>query len=159
MDFNQVNYDGDLEDLEEEQLRSTIEEFEKAQEENVAEFEAAKERLNELTGDDDATFEDVLGEVQDFADAKDELVDEVIEYDSFEEFPITEDELRAAEFSKVRAWHARFAELEAADEADEDDSNVSDFGKRAPTEPEGNEDPDEQFAERHLGGMPGFQKE
>lgn len=159
MDFNQVNYEGDLEDAERDDLIALVRDFEKAQETNVAEFEAAKEQMQELVGDDNADFEDLFGEVKDFASAKDELVAETVEFESFEDSPMDEDDLREASFSKVREWHAHFAALDAeADEADADEGDegpdFEDMGKRGETHSE--EDEDAAFASKYLAGMPGF---
>lgn len=159
MNFNQVNYDGDLEDADEEALRGLVSDFEKAQEANVAEFEAAKEQMSELLGDEDASFEDIFGEVKDFADAKDELIAEITEFESFEESPVSEDDLGDASFSRVREYHAYFADLDAAEEAVEEDEEqeFEDMGRRGETHTE--EDDDAAFAEKYLAGMPGFNTE
>ncbi|AGC34280.1 hypothetical protein M193_gp011 [Halorubrum tailed phage 7] len=157
MNFNKVNYDGDLGDADEEALRSLVSDFEKAQEANVAEFEAAKEQMSEVLGDE-ASFEDIFGEVQDFADAKDELIAEISEFESFEASPVSEDDLGDASFSRVREYHAYFAELDAADEADEgEEKEFEDMGRRGETHTD--EDGDMAFARKHLAGMPGFNKE
>lgn len=161
MDFNKVNYDGDLEDRDQDDLIDLVEDFEKAQEANVAEFETAQEQLQDALDDDDASFEDVFGEVKDFASAKADLIGEVTEFDSFAESPLTEADLEDATFSKVREHYAYFADLDAEADArggggDEggEDGEFSDMGQRAPTNDD--VDDDEEFARRHLGGMPGF---
>ena len=154
MDFNTINYDGDLDSADEDELRSLVGEFEKAQETNVAEFEAAKEQMQELVGDD-ADFEALFGEVTDFAEAKDELIAETVEFKSFEDSPMGEDDLRGASFSKVREWHAHFAALDAEpDEGADEEQEFEDMGTRGETHVEG--DDDEDFARKYLGGMPGF---
>lgn len=158
MNFNQINYDGDLEEADEEQLRSLVGDFEKAQEANVAEFEAAKEQMQDLFGDE-ADFEALFGEVRDFTDAKTELIEEIAEFESFEASPVSEDDLSDASFSRVREYHAYFADLDASDEADEDGETqeFDNMGRRGETHTE--EDDDAAFAAKYLGGMPGFEKE
>lgn len=161
MDFNQVNYDGDLEDREFDDLVGLVRNFEKAQDANVAEFEEMRETMQEMLGDD-ADFSAVFGEVQDFADAKSELVAEITEFDSFDESPVSEAYLQDASFNKVREYHVYFAEqdadAEAADAADEDgEGEFSNMGRRSPTHTD--EDNDEAFARKHLNGMPGFTPE
>lgn len=155
MDFQTINYDGDLEEADAEELRSIVSRFETAQDENVAEFKAAKEQTQDLLGED-ADFEALFGEVTDFTEAKDELVDEIGEMDAFAESPMDEEELRAASFSKVRSWHAHFSALDAeeAPEAEEaEEQEFEDMGQRAETHNE--EDEDIEFAEKYIGDLPG----
>ena len=156
MKFNKVNFDGDLSEMDDDELTELVDQYQKAQETNVAEFKQAKEAMAELVdADENADFEDIFGEVQDFTDAKDELVDEVKEFDAFADSPVTESELEDAAFSKVREWHAYFAAAEAAPE--DDDGEFDDMGKRGETDGD-EEEAERQFAEKHLSGMAGFQR-
>ena len=155
MKFNKVNFDGDLSEMDDDELTELVDQYQKAQETNVAEFKQAKEAMAELVdADENADFEDIFGEVQDFTDAKDELVDEVKEFDAFADSPVTESELEDAAFSKVREWHAYFAAAEAAPE--DDDGEFDDMGKRGETGGD-EEEADKAFANEHLSGMAGFQ--
>lgn len=141
LDFNKVTTDGDLEDADEEQLRSTIEQFEAAQEENAAEFEAAKEKIDEVA--------DV--EVADFQDAREDLIETITEFDEFEDSPLVdEDDLEAASFSKLREYEAYFAEQEREEGAE---AEFEDMGTQAPEPDE--EAEDAEFAEQVLGDIPG----
>ncbi|WP_372611633.1 hypothetical protein [Halomonas sp.] len=157
MDFNQVNYDGDLEGRDSDELVGLVEDFEKAQEANVAEFNDAKEQMQEMLGDD-ADFDALFGEVQDFASAKSEIISEITEFDSFDGSPVSEADLKDADFNKVREYHVYFANLDAeAEEADakeEEKPEFNDMGKRSPTHDD--DKADEEFAKQHLSGMPGF---
>ena len=156
MKFNKVNFDGDLSEMDDDELTELVDQYQKAQETNVAEFKQAKEAMAELVdADENADFEDIFGEVQDFTDAKDELVDEVKEFDAFADSPVSESELEDAAFSKVREWHAYFAAAEAAPE--DDDGEFDDMGKRGETGGD-EEEAERQFAEKHLSGMAGFQR-
>ena len=156
MKFNKVNFDGDLSEMDDDELTELVDQYQKAQETNVAEFKQAKEAMAELVdADENADFEDIFGEVQDFTDAKDELVDEVKEFDAFADSPVTESELEDAAFSKVREWHAYFAAAEAAPE--DDDGEFDDMGKRGETGGD-EEEADKAFADKHLNGMAGFQR-
>ena len=156
MKFNKVNFDGDLSEMDDDELTELVDQYQKAQETNVAEFKQAKEAMAELVdADENADFEDIFGEVQDFTDAKDELVDEVKEFDAFADSPVSESELEDAAFSKVREWHAYFAAAEAAPE--DDDGEFDDMGKRGETGGD-EEEADRQFAKKHLNGMAGFQR-
>jgi len=160
MQLKTVTFEGDLEDADEGQLRSAIEDFEKAQEANAAEFEAAKERLEDTLGDD-AEFDEVFGEVEDFAEAKESLIETITEFDSFEEAPMAERVLRDSDFSELRDYEAYFADLDAdnTDEGGEGDGDgeFNDMGQRGPTNPDDG-DADAEFAQEHLSGMPGFQR-
>ena len=161
MDFSKVNYDGDLEDAERDDLMSLVSQFEAAQEQNVAEFESAQEQIQELTGDADSDFAALIGEVQDFADAKTAIVSEITEFESFDASPVSEDDLTGASFGRLREYHVYFAGLDAeadaaeqdGDEVDEESGEFNDMGKRAETHVE---DDDEDFARTYLAGMPGF---
>ena len=156
MKFNKVNFDGDLSEMDEDRLTELVQQYQKAQETNVAEFKQVKETVADLVdADDSANFEDLFGEVRDFTDAKDELVEEVKDFDAFNESPVSESELEDAAFSKVREWHAYFAAAEAAPE--DDDGEFDDMGKRGETGGD-EEEADRQFAEKHLSGMAGFQR-
>jgi len=156
MKFNKVNFDDDLSEMDDDELTELVDQYQKAQETNVAEFKQVKETVADLVdADDSANFEDLFGEVRDFTDAKDELVEEVKDFDAFNESPVSESELEDAAFSKVREWHAYFAEAEAAPE--DDDGEFDDMGKRGETGGD-EEEAERQFAEKHLNGMAGFQR-
>jgi len=157
MKFNKVNFDDDLSEMDDDELTELVDQYQKAQETNVAEFKQVKETAADLVdADDSASFEDLFGEVRDFTDAKDELVEEVKDFDAFNDSPVSESELEDAAFSKVREWHAYFAAAEAAPE-DDDDGEFDDMGKRGETGGD-EEEADKTFANKHLSGMAGFQR-
>lgn len=147
LEFNEVTYDGDLDDADEEQLRSLVSDYEAAQDANAAEFEAAKDTLEGV--------EDV--NVDEFHDARSGLIDEITDYDAFEASPITEDDLEAASFGKLREYDAYFADesVDDGDDADdeEDGSEFSDFGTQSPDDQDRD---DTEFAERYLGDLGGI---
>lgn len=153
MNFNTINYDGDLEDASEEELRSLAEDFESAQESNVAEFKAAKEQVTELLGDD-ADFEDIFGEVREFTDARDDLIGSITEYEAFDESPVSEAVLEDCSFAELREYDAYFAEQSEQADGEESEGDFNDFGTKSPTDDE--EADKEAFAKKHLGDMPGF---
>lgn len=138
LNFNRINFDN-LDDADEDELREIVEDYEEAQESNAAEFEAAKERIDEI--------DDV--DVEEFQSAREELVEEITDYDEFEDSPVTTDQLEEASFGQLREWDEYFAP--SSDESEEGD--FEDFGNEAPVDPDG--DDDAEFAEQHLGNIPG----
>lgn len=141
LDFNQVTFDGDLEDASEEDLRELIATYEDAQEDNAAEFEAAKETLDEV--------EDV--NVEEFHDARADLIETITEYESFEDAPLTEDDLEDSDFARLREYDDYFGAQDAA--SDEEDGEFSDMGTESPEDE--NETSDAEFFEDALGDVPG----
>jgi hypothetical protein len=130
LNFSEVSYDGDIEDAEAEQLRELVSQYEEAQSDNAAEFEAAKEKIEEVS--------DV--QVSDFEDAREDLIETITDFDAFEGSPVSEDELDEATFSKLREWEAYFEE-QATEDTDEEetDEDFSDFGteSKVPDDDEG----------------------
>lgn len=121
LSFTKVTFDGDLAEFSEDELRGLISEFENAQESNVAEFNQAASKLDEVESLD----------LDEFQDAKDDLIGEITEADSFEAVPLTADELEAADFGKVRDWHD-FVQAQADDEAA--DADFEDMGEDPPVD-------------------------
>lgn len=156
MKLKTVTFDGDLEDADREDLVDAVESFEKAQEENAAEFEAAQDKLKEALGED-TEFDELFGEVEEFATAKDSLIEEITEFESFEEAPLKESVLEASDFDELREYKAYFADLDADSDGDGGDGDFSDMGERQPTETGEDVDADQEFAEEYLHGMAGFQ--
>lgn len=146
LDFQRVTYDGDLEDADREALIDLVEQFEDAQDANAAEFNSAKEQL-----------EDLDGTVSEFKDAKADLEDEVIEADAFSEVPLTEDQLRDASFEQVREWREFVSETDPADDTDDDeeDAEFEDMGQQGPVNGDGDEDADAEFARELVDGLSG----
>jgi hypothetical protein len=131
MEFTTVNTD-DTDEMDEDELREVVSEFEDAQTQNLAEFKTAKEDLNE--------YEDVDVSVAEAQEFKEDIIDDV-EDDS----PLTRDELSSFGLSRLRELKAEFvSEQEAAEGEDatteqvEDDEGgeFSDMGTRGETDGE-----------------------
>lgn len=119
MDFQKVTYDGDLDEMEADDLRSIVEEYEEAQETNIGEFEAAKERIEGLEG-----------EVAEKAEFKAERVERLTEVS-----PLDEEEAESFSLARIDSLIAEFTEDSTADEEVEDDeeADFDDMGHRGPT--------------------------
>ncbi len=144
LEFNKVTYDGELADFSEEELRELISEFETAQESNVAEFEQAAEAIDDV---DESTIEE-------FEEAREALIDEIVEAETFDEVPLTEENLADEDFSDLRDWQDFVQDQSEADE--EDGSNEADFddmGKKSPVNPDEDE---ADFAEEALSHVQGL---
>jgi hypothetical protein len=142
LNFNKVSYDGDLADFSEEELQELVEEFQTAQESNVAEFEKAAEALDEV---DDSTIED-------FEKARERLIGDITEAEAFDEVPLTEAALEDADFSELQEWRDFVAEQDTESDEDED-AEFDDMGKESPVV---DGDEDEDFVEEQLGDVPGL---
>jgi hypothetical protein len=112
LNFKEVNYDGDLEDATCDQLVDLVGKFEDAQDQNAAEFEAAKDEVESLQGEVTEFRDAALGEF----DSEDELTGAVAEAG-----PLGEDEL--ADFSVTRKLdlYDEFSANADADPTDGDD--------------------------------------
>jgi len=153
MQLKTISFDGDLEEADREELVEAVRRFQKAQEENTAEFEAAKEQISDTLGDD-AEFDDLLGEVEGFGEARSALIESITEFDSFEKSPLTREVLEESDFDELRDYETYFSDLDTEDEEEEE---FNDMGSKAPTDSDDDDD-DMKFARQHLGGMPGFQR-
>lgn len=142
LDFTKVGYDGELSDFSEEELRELVSEFETAQESNVAEFETAVEATDGL---DENT-------INDFEDAREDLIEEIVEAEEFEQVPLSEAKLGEEDFADLQDWSDFVADLGEEVSESEVDDDSSDFGKRAPTE---GEEGSADFAEDAIGNMQG----
>jgi hypothetical protein len=144
--FNKVDYEGDLVDFSDEELRELISEFETAQDSNVAEFERAAEATEEI---DESIIED-------FEDARETLITEIVEADAFDEVPMTEEKLAEEDFGELRDWQdfVAVSDPEGGEEGegDGDDGGFNDFGTEAPVD--NGEETD--FADEALEGMQGL---
>ncbi len=144
MDFSKVTFDKDVEELEAEEARELISDFQTAQEQNIAEFEDASEQIEDLEG----TFAE-------FEDADEELTQEVAEA-TF----MSEDEAANLEFSRKREILADFSieeeEPEESGEVEETEGGAkfSEMGQRGETHDE--EEAKRSFAEDRLGDIPGL---
>lgn len=146
LNFNKVNYDGELSDLSEDQLRETVREFETAQESNVAEFEKAAEAIDEV---DESTIED-------FEDAREALIEDITEAEQFEKVPLTEGALEDADFSELQDWRDFVSEQAVEDDGEEGEGEgegFDDFGQKSPTDPE---DDEMDFVDRELESIQGL---
>jgi hypothetical protein len=125
MDFQKITFDDDLEDMEAEELRGLVREYDDAQSENITEFKQAVEEIDTLEGK--------VAEVAEF-DA--ELTDKLTEVS-----PLAEDELSGFSVTRKRELLANFAEQEAEAEAEDDEGgageeNFEDMGNRGETHTE-----------------------
>lgn len=145
LNFTKVTYDGDLSEFSEDDLRQLISEFENAQESNVAEFNQAADKLDEVEEID----------YEEYEDARSALIGEITEADAFEDVPITEDELDAADFGKVRDWH-NFVASADTDTDDDTETDFDDVGKDAPLDDGGDDEPEfDDRAVEIIDGMSG----
>jgi len=146
-DITKVTIDGSVSDLSEDQLRKLVDEFQEAQESNVAEFERLAEEYDDI--DDDV--------IQDFEDARTALIGEITEAETFDEVPLSEDALEDAEFSELQDWRDFVSEQETEDAEDdpegEGEGTFDDFGKRSPAD---DGDDTEAFVEDALGDVQGL---
>lgn len=122
LNFTQVTYDGDLEDADRESLMELVQQYEEAQDENAAEFEAAKETVDDLEG---ATSE--------FEEADAELAEEVAEQ-TF----LSDEEAEALSFARKREILSTAGE--ATEEDTEDDAEFDDMGTEGEVQPEEGEE-------------------
>ncbi len=147
MDFSKVTFDEDVDELEADEARELVSKFQTAQEQNIAEFEDASEKIDDLEGD-----------FAEFEDADEELTAEVADA-TF----MSEDEAANLDFSRKREILADFSEEEEdegedeGDEGDEGDGGqtFSDMGQKGETHDE--DEAERNFAENYLGDVPGLQ--
>lgn len=145
MDFQKVTFDTDVDELEAEDARELVTEFQNAQEQNIAEFEDASESIEALEGRVQTAQEAALGEFDDEEALTEALVDAS---------PLGEDDV--AEFSVFRKADllADFsADEEEADEGDAE-AEFSNMGQRGETHDE--DEANRTFAEDHLGEIDGL---
>lgn len=143
-----MTFDKSLDEFEAEEARELISDFQTAQESNIAEFEDAKDRIDDLEGD-----------FAEFEDADEELTAEVADA-TF----MSEDEAAGLSFARKREILADFSEeeeeVEDEDEDEDEDGDgdeeaeFSDFGTRGETH---NDDEETRaFAEDVLGDVNGL---
>lgn len=141
MDFSKVTIDKDVDELEGDEARELISDFKNAQEQNIAEFEAASEQIDDLEG----TFDE-------FEDADEELTAEVAEA-TF----MSEDEASGLAFSRKREILAEFSAEETEtveDDVDDDGAEFEDMGQRGETH--NDEEAETAIAEKYLGDIGGL---
>jgi hypothetical protein len=141
LDFTKVSYDGDLSDFSEDELKELIEEFESAQDSNVAEFETAAEALDEVDSSN----------IEDFEEARATLIEDVVGAEAFDEVPVTEETLEdeeATSFSDLQDWKEFVAQEE---DSEDSDATFEDMGTKSPVDGEGAD-----FVDEALGDMPGL---
>lgn len=145
MDFKQVTFDADVDELEAEQARELITEFQNAQEQNIAELEEASETIDDLEG----TFAE-------YEDADEELTAEVAEA-TF----MSEDEAEVLSFSRKREILAEQSEEDVEQEFDEGgdeeetEAEFSNMGQRGETHNE--EEAQKNVAQEYLGDIQGLE--
>jgi hypothetical protein len=139
MDFQKVTFEGDLDEMDEEELVGLVRQFSDAQDDNIAEFETASEEIDDLEG-----------RVSEVAEFDAELTEQLVEAS-----PLDEDEVASFSISRKRSLLADFSEAEEeADEGGEGDKDFSEMGQRGPTHNE--EEAKAQFAKDFLGDIPGL---
>lgn len=145
LSFNKVTYDGDLTDFSADELRELVREFENAQESNVAEFETAADALEGVEQTD----------IEEFADARDALIESITDADAFSEVPLSADALTDCTFGELQEWKEFVSQGDAmaggcSGPAPEDteDKEFEDMGQDAPTHEE--TDDDAAFADKYL---------
>lgn len=141
MDFSKVTFEKDVDELEAEEARELIGDFQAAQEQNIAEFAEASEQIEELEGTP-----------SEFEEADEELTAEVAEA-TF----MSEEEAADLDFSRKREILADFSAEEEVDEGEEEvegGAEFSDMGQRGETHDEDQEK--QAFAEKHLGDIEGL---
>lgn len=140
MDFQKVSYDGDLDDMDAENLRTVVEEYEEAQTSNIAEFESAKDTIDGLEG-----------EVAEKAEFKSRRVEKLTEVS-----PLGEDDVESFSLARIDSLIEEFTEDSAGEgddpDADPEDPEFDDMGRRGPTHD--NEEAAAEFAEQ-VGSIPG----
>jgi hypothetical protein len=146
MDFSKVTFDKDVDELEAEEARELISNFQTAQEQNIAEFEAASEQIDELEGTP-----------SEFEEADEQLTAEVAEA-TF----MSEDEAATLSFGRKREILADFSEVEEedeetpeGDEGSDGGATFSNMGQRGETHDE--EEAERNVADQYLGDMTGLQ--
>lgn len=147
LNFNRVTYDDELSEFDKDELVELAREFEEAQESNVAEFERAAEALD---GVDEQS-------ISEFEEARESLVDEIVEADDFSEVPLSEEQLGDCSFDQLREWKEFVADSTEDSDNDEDgdgsEADFEDMGNQGPTHEEAD---DAEFADEHLGDVPGL---
>lgn len=120
MDFQKVTYDGDLDDMDAESLRTVVEEYEEAQTSNIAAFESATDTIDGLEG-----------EVAEKAEFKARRVEKLTEVS-----PLGADDVENFSLSRIDSLIEEFtaSEPDGGEDADEDeDPEFDDMGRRGPT--------------------------
>jgi len=140
MNFTKVSFEDDLEDIEDaEELRGVIRKFQSAQDSNIAEFQEAKETLED--------FEGRVGEAQDF---KQELAESLSEVS-----PLSEEEALTYDMTRIRELIGEFSSTETEEvEEQEEDGTFSNMGQRGETHDD--EEAEQKFAEEQLGNIKGL---
>lgn len=145
LDFTKVSYEGDLSDFSEDELAELVTEFEAAQNSNVAEFEKAAEATTDI---DESTIEE-------FEDARDDLIADIVEAESFESIPLTEEKLAEENFGELQEWKDFVADGGNESEPKPDDEGGSDFEDMG-TESPVSDDDETDFADEALDNVQGL---
>lgn len=143
MDFQQVTFDTDVDELEGDEARKLVDKFESAQTENIAAFEEASE-----------TIEDLDSDLSEFEDANEDLTEKVVE-----ETFLDEDEASELSFARKREVLADFAEEQEEEEEDDEgnedgEGEFSDMGTKGETHTEDEEGA--TVAKKYLGDIEGL---
>jgi hypothetical protein len=145
MDFQKVTIDTDVDELEGDEARELVSDFQNAQEQNIDEFKTASEKLEGL--DESAITE--------FEDAQEELTQDVADV-TF----MSEDEAAQLSFSRKREILADFSEEEEAEAGDDvendgEEAEFSNMGQRGETHNE--DEAKESVAKEYLGDIQGLE--
>ena len=146
-DITKVTIDGSVDDLSDEQLRELVGKFQDAHESNVAEFERASEALDGVDEDN----------IEDFETAREGLFEEITEAEAFDEVPLSEEALEDSSFSELQEWRDFVLDQESSEDSSDTENGegeeFDDFGSKSPTNPE--DDEVEEFVEDTIGTMQG----
>jgi len=143
MEFSKIERNYDLEELGEDELRNLVREYREAEDENMAEFDSAVDRIDEL--------EEKAEEADEFHE---KLADKLTAVS-----PLTESDVSEYSLARKHELIQKFSES-GADEADEgqkeqSEEDFNDTGKRGETETESDEPP--EFVKEALDGVSGVQ--
>lgn len=160
MNFNKIERDYDLDELSESGLRTLVREYQKAQDDNLAEFQQVKDEMEELEAYRE--FAESADDIDDLADLKEEagqfhdkLTEELAEVS-----PLSEQDV--ADYSLDRKYEliAKFSDSTEPEEGEDgeteqdDETEFDDTGNRHETH-EGDDAP--EFVEETFKGISGVE--
>lgn len=137
MDFNRITYDGTLTEMDKDELRTIINEFEEAQTNNMAEAKTAKQKIDDLES-----------EVEEKREFKYRLAESLAEVS-----PLSEEEAMTYNLARVEELIEEFSEAEEDEDGRDERPRFADMGRRGETHNE--DEQKEEFAKEQLGDIPG----
>lgn len=139
MDFQRITFETDVDELEAEEARELVDQFDSAQTENIAAFEEASDKIEDLDGD-----------LSEFEEADEDLTEEVVEATFLDE-----DEASALSFARKREVLSEQQEEVEGDGGEEgEEGEFSDMGTKGETHTEDEEG--SAVAEEYLGDIEGL---